>query len=141
MSDIHIEVRYLIYLLIAVGWTTFFSLFNKPALRGWRNHGILACYVLLVVMFFRVHFLSALVTWCIMGVAGGLAYIAYELFARARAHGSEEKPTVSLTHIVYGFLAWPIMVPEAIEYILTELGILKAWNVPQASQKDESPDA
>ncbi len=38
----HIHVPFAIALLIAVGWTTLFSLTNKPGIRGFRNLGILA---------------------------------------------------------------------------------------------------
>ncbi len=141
MSDIHISIHYLIYFLIAVGWTTLFSMSNTPGIRGYRNLGILACYILLIVMLFRVPFTSALVTWCILGVGGGLVYIAYELLVRARASQSEKKPKVSFGHVIFGNLMWPVMVPEAVEYILAELGLLKAPPTPEPVKKDETPAA
>jgi sugar phosphate permease len=142
MSDIHISIRYLIYFLIAVGWTTLFSMSNTRGIRGYRNCGILACYILLIVMLFRVPFTSALVTWCILGVGGGLVYIAYEMLARVRASESEKKPKVSFGHVIYGNLMWPVMVPEAVEYILADIGILKAPPTPpQPVKKDETPAA
>jgi hypothetical protein len=140
MSDIHISTRYLIYFLIATGWTTLFSMSNTPGIRGYRNLGILAAYILLIVMLIRVPFTSALVTWCTLGVSGGLVYIAYELLVRIRASEKEEKPRVSFGHVIYGNLMWPVMVPEAVEYILAELGILKALPTPsQPIKKDEPP--
>ena len=139
MSDTHVDIRYLIYFLVAVGWTTFFSFFNTRSIRGFRNFGILACYILLVVMLFRVHFTAALLTWCVLGVGGGLVYIAYELLARARTSKTDKKPKVSFAHVITGNLMWPIMVPEAVEYILADLGVLKAPSVTQPSQKDDKP--
>ena len=140
MSDIHISIRYLIYFLIAVGWTTLFSMSNTRGIRGYRNLGILACCILLIVMLFRVQFTSAVATWCVLGVSGGLVYIAYELLARIRASQSEQKPKVSFGHVIYGNLMWPVMVPEAVEYILAELGILKAPPTPpKPAKQDETP--
>ena len=142
MSDIHISIRYLIYFLIAVGWTTLFSMSNTRGIRGYRNFGILACYILLIVMLVRVPFTSALLTWCVLGVSGGLVYIAYELLTRARASESEKKPKVSFGHVIYGNLMWPVMVPEAVEYILADMGILKSPPTPsQPVKKDETPAA
>lgn len=141
MSDIHISTRYLIYFLIAVGWTTLFSMSNKFWVRGYRQLGILVCYVLLVVMLFRVPFASALATWCLLGVSGGLVYVGYDLLVRARTRQGEKKPKVSFSHVIYGNLIWPIMVPEAVEYILAELGILKAAPTPKPTTKDEPPPA
>jgi hypothetical protein len=142
MNDIHVNTRYLIYFLSALSWTMLFSMSNTRGIRGYRNFGILACYILLIVMLFRIPFKSALVTWCILGVSGGLVYIAYELIARARAKASEEKPSVSFGHVIYGNLMWPVMVPEAVEYILADLGILKAPPTPrQPIKKDETPAA
>jgi len=142
MSGTHVDIRYLIYFLVAVGWTTFFSFFNTRSIRGFRNFGILACYILLIVMLFRVHFTTALLTWCVLGVGGGLVYIAYELLARACTSKTDEKPKVSFAHIITGNLMWPIMVPEAVEYIFADLGVLKAPKAPsvkQPSQKDDKP--
>jgi len=142
MSDIHISIRYLIFFLIAVGWTTLFSLSHTRGIRGYRNLGILACYILLIVMLFPVPFTSALLTWCALGVGGGLVYIAYELLGRARASEREQKSKVSFGHFIYGNLMWPVMVPEAVEYILADMGILKTPPMPpQPVKKDGSPAA
>ena len=58
------DARWLIYLLVASGWTTFFSMFNTPGIRGWRNIGFLATYITGIAMFFRISVLSAAGTWC-----------------------------------------------------------------------------
>jgi hypothetical protein len=95
-----------------------------PGIRGWRNLGWPACYVIFVVMLFRLPFTVALVTWAGFGVASGLLYVIYELIARLRTPAGEERPSVSFSHIPYGLLAWPLMAPAAIEYAAAELGWL-----------------
>ena len=129
---IPINTHYAIYLLAATLWTTAFSMTNKRPLRGNRNLGIIACYVIAVIMLFRVPFASAAVTWAAFGIAGGLLYTCYDLFAHARDKSPDKKPGISPATLVYGQLAWPVMIPEAIEYFLADLGILKS--------QDSSPE-
>ncbi len=121
----YIDIPFAIALLIALGWTTIFSCMNPPGIRGFRNLGISAAYVLVVVFLFIAGWRAALVTWAVFGVAGGLIYISWEILQRVRAPAQEEKPGVSLSPLVHGLLAWPIMVPEAVEYALAELGVLR----------------
>ena len=130
----YLDIPFAISLFLAVGWTMLFSLSNNPGVRGLRNLGILASYVLLPVFLFVAGWKEALVTWAVFGVAGGVIYIGWESLQRFRTPAGEEKPSVSLSSLVFGLLAWPIMVPEAVEYSLAELGILR---VPQSSQVQE----
>ena len=127
-------------LLIAVGWTTLFSLPNKWPIRGFRNLGILASYVLVVVFLFVAGWRLALVTWAAFGVAGGLLYVAWEMLERRHAAGGQQDPGVSLAPLIHGLFLWPIMAPEAIEYALADLGILRV--PPSAPTKGTAePDA
>jgi hypothetical protein len=125
MSE-YIDVPFAIALFIAVACTTLFSLTNKPGIRGFRNLGILGSYILLLVFLFATGWRAVLVTWAVYGVLGGLIYVCWEILERLRTAAGEEKPAVSLSPLVHGLFAWPIMVPEAVEYVLAELGILKA---------------
>jgi hypothetical protein len=125
MSE-YIDVPFAIALFIAVTWTTLFSLTNKPGIRGFRNLGILGSYILLLVFLFVSGWRAVLVTWALFGVLGGLIYVCWEILERLRTAAGEKKPAVSLSALVHGLFAWPIMVPEAVEYALAELGILKA---------------
>lgn len=122
----YLHIPFAIALLIAVGWTTIFSFMNKPGIRGFRNLGILASYVLVIVFLFTAGWRVALVTWAMFGVVGGVIYICWEILQRLRTAAGQEKPGVSLSPLVHGLFAWPIMVPEAIEYALAELGVLPA---------------
>jgi hypothetical protein len=134
----YFHIPFAVALLLAVGWTTVFSLSNKPGIRGFRNLGILASYILILVFLFLAGWRAALVTWAIFGVAGGLVYIGWEILQRLRTATGEQKPSVSLSPLLHGLFAWPIMVPQAFEYALAELGILKA---PPSSpiQKNAAP--
>lgn len=122
----YIHVPFAVALLLAVGWTTLFSFSNTPGIRGFRNLGILACYILVLVFFFVAGWRAAMVTWAVFGVLGGVIYVCWEILQRLRTPAGEQQPAVSLSALVHGLFAWPIMVPEAIEYALAELGILKA---------------
>jgi hypothetical protein len=139
MLSHYFDARYAVYLLIATAWTTAFSMTNRQPLRGSRNLGILACYVVFVIMLFRLPFVTAVATWCLFGVAGGLLYIAHELFLGWRTKDSAEKPAVSLATLIHGPLAWPIMIPEAIENTLAELGILKTPPLQPPDSAIENP--
>jgi hypothetical protein len=139
MLSHYFDARCAVYLLIATAWTTAFSMTNQQPLRGSRNLGILACYVSFVITLIRLPFVTSLATWCLFGVAGGLLYIAHELFVGWRAKASAEKPAVSLATLIHGPLAWPIMTPEAIENTLTELGILKIPPLQSPDSAIENP--
>ncbi len=120
----YLHLPFAVLLLSTVGWTTLFSLTNNPGLRGFRNLGILASYVAGVVFLFVVGWRLALATWALFGVAGGLFYVAWEILERRRAAGSPQNPRVGLAPLIHGLFLWPIMVPEAVEYALADLGIL-----------------
>jgi hypothetical protein len=130
MSD-YIHVPFAIGLFIAVAWTTLFSLTNKTDIRGFRNLGILGSYILLLVFLFVTNWRAALVTWTVFGVLGGLIYVCWEILQRLRSAAEEKKPTVSLSPLVHGLFAWPIMVPEAVEYALAELGVSRRLRLPR----------
>ncbi len=131
MSD-NIHISFAISLLIAVAWTTDFSMTNNPGIRGFRNLGILASYVLFMVFLFIADWKAWLVTWVVFGLAGGALYILWEVIQRLRTAAGEEKPGVSPMTFFYGLFAWPIMVPEAVEYTLAEIGVLRAPSVTDA---------
>jgi hypothetical protein len=134
------DTHFAVYLLIAVGWTTLFSMTIRQPVRGLRNLGILACYVLAVVMFIRLRFVAALITWLAFGVVSAVAYIGYQLLAHARDKNPDKKLEVSFSTFIHAPLAWPIMLPEAVEYSLAELGVLRVSSTPPP-KKEEPPPA
>ena len=139
----YIHVPLALVLSLAVCWTTLFSLCSTPAIRGYRNLGILASYVSFLIFLFAAGWKPVLMTWAVFGILGGVLYVCWEVIQRLRAAAGEPKPAISLSPLLHGLFAWPIMVPEAVEYSLAEFGILKASPVipPQANvEADAAPN-
>ncbi len=118
-------VPFVVALSVCLLWTIFFSLFNQASIRGYRNLGILGAYICLLIFIFRAEWKSVVTTWAIFGLAGGAMYTIWEVVQRARSR-EEKRPEVGFMHIVPAMALWPIMIPEAIEYTLAEMGLLKA---------------
>ena len=119
-----VNLKWLAILGVAAAWTIFFSLFNTPGIRGWRNLGWPACYLVGLVMAVALPWRSSLATWLILGLGSGLLYFAYELFSYLHSRAPDAKPRLST--IAHGLCLWPIMLPEVVEYGLADLGVLKA---------------
>lgn len=130
MSDL-LDLFWLGLLAASAGWTSFFSLFSRPQIRGWRNLGLLAGFMLGVAMLVALPWQQALATWSVIGLTGGLFYLAYEFVAYLRMPERTRDDRPSLAVLLHGLVLWPVMLPEAFEYLLTELGVLKA--APQAA--------
>jgi hypothetical protein len=126
-----ISTKWLLMLGIAAAWTIFFSMFNTPGVRGWRNFGWLACFILGVAMVFVLPWRIACATWATAGVFSGLVYFAYELLVYVKAQDKTKVSRPNPVTVLHGLAIWPIMLPEAIEYLLAEVGILKAPKDPQ----------
>jgi len=86
-----INLKWLAILGGAAAWTIFFSLFNAPGIRGWRNLGWLACYLVGLVMAIVLPWRSSLTTWLILGLGSGLLYFAYELFGYLHSRTPDAK--------------------------------------------------
>jgi len=95
------------------------SLFMSPAIRMFRMPLILAAYVIGIVLFFKLGIWRALALWCGIGIASGFLYWGYEFWSARRSKDPDTK-TPSLVMIVHGLFAWPIMLPEVIEYSWAE---------------------
>lgn len=129
----YISVTWLLLLGSAATWAVLFSLFNGSRLRAWRNLGLLAGYVLGVVMAFTQPWPVTLGTWGIFGVSSGILYAAYESWAE-RTLGIQR-----LTPVVHGLVLWPIMLPEAVEYWLADLGVLRPPSNPPGTTTGVPP--
>lgn len=129
----YVDLKWLAILGGAALWTIVFSMSSNPPVRGWRNLGILACYVLGVAMVFFTTWRAFLGNWAIFGLGSGLLYFLYEAFShiRGRAEGASKPSPMT---ILNGIIAWPIMLPEAIEYLLADLGILKSPSSSDGAQ-------
>jgi hypothetical protein len=73
-------------------------------------------------------------TWLTVGFGTGLLYFLYQAWSASREKDADAKAQVST--IVHGALAWPIMLPEVIEYWLADVGVLKA---AKAQGQDAGP--
>lgn len=122
-----VSIPLFVTLLAATVWTTGFSLSVNPGIRGYRNLGLLACYVSPLVFLFIAGWRAVAVAWVSFGLAGGVIYTAWALFQRRKAPGPDT-PKVGFGHFLPGLAAWPIMIPEAVENTLATAGILKPEN-------------
>ena len=130
-----IDTKWLVYLAVPAAWTVFFSMFSTAGLRGWRNLGWPACYIVGAAMLWNVGWRRAGATWLSIGFASGLLYYVYQAWSARREADPADK--AQLSTIVHGALAWPIMLPEVIEYSLADAGILKA-STTAAEESDRS---
>ena len=96
------------------------SLFMIPTIRMFRMPLILATYVIGIVLFFKLGVWRTLALWCGIGIVTGLLYWSYEFWS-ARHSKEPNTKTPSLVTVVHGLFAWPIMLPEVIEYSWAEL--------------------
>ncbi|MFC0682702.1 hypothetical protein ACFFGH_33140 [Lysobacter korlensis] len=113
-------------------WSALFSLSNRPHIRGWRNLGLLAGYLAGVAMFIVLPWRESLSTWAVPGVLGGVLYFAYELVSYLHTTPREPNARPRPAALVHGLFLWPVMLPEAVECLLAELGILRAQVRPVA---------
>jgi hypothetical protein len=95
----------------------------NPSLRGIRTMGIATAYATGAWMLFALPWAIALGTWCMFATAGGVIAFAYELWARHRYAGTARTPRPLI--LLRGFLLWPGMIPDAIEGVLVDTGILE----------------
>lgn len=129
MSILHVDLMWGFVLLGVVLWTTCCVVMN-PGLRGVRWMGLVLAYGIGAWMLVALPWLDAVVTWCLFAVTGGAAALAYELWARHRYRGTgrADRPLVALQ----GFLLWPAMIPDAVEGMFVDAGIL-----PEARRGDD----
>ena len=103
----------------------------NPAIRGIRTMGIVTAYLVGVCMLFALPLHVALGTWCVFASAGGVIALAYELWARRRFAGTGRKPRPLI--LLQGFLLWPGMIPDAVEGVLVDTGVLQPGGPPADS--------
>ncbi len=117
----HIDLLWAFMLLGVALWTTGCLVFN-PVLTSIRVMGLGLAYGALVWMLVTLPWLDAVVTWCLFATFGGVVSFAYELWARHhyRARGRAPRPLVALQ----GFVLWPTMIPDAVEGVLVDAGVL-----------------
>ena len=95
----------------------------NPVLREVRTMGIVVAYAIGAQMLDVLPSKVAVATWCVFAAIGGLVALGYEVWARYRYAGSG-RPNRPLV-LVQGFLLWPGMIPDALEGVLVDAGLLE----------------
>ena len=123
MTILHVDIMWGLVLLGVTLWTTCCVLMN-PALRGVRYMGLVLSYGVGLWMALALPWRDAVTTWCVFAAFGGAVAFAYELWARRRYRGTgrADRPLVALQ----GFVLWPALLPDAIEGMFVDAGILQA---------------
>jgi len=122
MTIWYVDILWGLMLLGVALWTTCCLVFN-PVLKSIKVMGIVVAYGVGLWMAITLPWLSALVTWCLFAAFGGAIAFGYELWARYRYAGSGRVPRPLI--LVQGFVLWPIMIPDAIEGMLVDAGVLQ----------------
>lgn len=122
MTIWYINITWALMLVGVALWTGCCLVFN-PVLRAIRVMGIATAYAIGLWMLITLEWRVALVTWCIFAAFGGAVAFGYELWARYRYRGTgrKDRPLVLLR----GFVLWPTMVPEAVEGVMIDAGVLE----------------
>lgn len=121
MTIWNVDILWAMMLLGIALFTGCCVVFN-PVLKSVRIMGIVTAYAVGAYMAYELSWRVALTTWCVFAAAGGAIAFAYELWARRRYAGTDRRarPLVA----VQGFLLWPTMIPDAVEGVLVDAGIL-----------------
>lgn len=107
------------------------------AMRSMRTMCLLTCYAVGVWMAITLEWKVALVTWCVFAAFGGGVVFAYELWARYRYAGTGRTPRPLI--LLQGFVLWPALLPEAIEDMVIDTGILPPHgDVAEESKRAQS---
>lgn len=92
------------------------------AMREMRLLGLVTCYGTGAWMAYALPWKVAATTWFVFAAFGGSVVFAYELFARYRYAGTGRRPRPLI--LLQGFVLWPAMLPDAIEGMVVDAGIL-----------------
>lgn len=121
MTIWYVNILWALMLLGVALWTSCCLVFN-PVLRSVRITGIAVAYAVLAWMLLTLPPLVAITTWCLFAAAGGALSFAYELWARYHYRGRNRAPRPLI--LLRGFLLWPSMIPDALEGVLVDAGVL-----------------
>jgi hypothetical protein len=123
MTIWYVDIMWALMLLGVALWTGCLLVFN-PVMKSIRVMGMIAAYGIGVWMAITLPWLVALVTWCMFAAFGGAVALVYEVWARRRYAdtGRANRPLV----LFEGFLLWPVLVPDVVEGVLVDAGVLEA---------------
>lgn len=121
MTIANVDILWAMMLLGIALFTGCCVVFN-PVLKSVRIMGIATAYAVGAYMTYELTWRVALTTWCVFAATGGVIAFVYEVWARRRYAGTgrRERPLVALQ----GFLLWPTMIPDAVEGVLVDAGVL-----------------
>lgn len=122
MTIWNVDIMWGLMLFGTAAFTGACCVFN-PVLRGVRTMGIVVAYAIGAWMLYVLPWKVAVITWCVFAAIGGLVAFGYEVWARYRYAGSgrAKRPLV----LIQGFLLWPGMIPDALEGVLVDAGLLE----------------
>jgi hypothetical protein len=138
MTIWNVDILWGVMLLGVAIWTTCCLVFN-PILRGIGIMGIVTAYGIGVWMAIILPWHVALSTWCVFAAFGGAISLGYELWARHHYKGTGRTPRPLV--LVQGFILWPTMIPQALEGMLVDAGLLKAGGGVTAADAGRSAAA
>lgn len=123
MTIWYVDIMWALMLLGVALWTSGCVVFNR-ALYRMRLMGVVVAYGIGAWMLIALPWKVAVVTWCVFATFGGTLAFAYELWARYRYAGTgrTDRPLLLLR----GFVLWPALIPDALEGMLVDAGILPA---------------
>jgi hypothetical protein len=125
MTIWYVDILWALMLLGVALWTGCCLVFN-PVLKSIRVMGIATAYAIGLWMFIVLDWKVAVTTWCMFATFGGAVALVYELWARHRYRDTGRVPRPLI--LLQGFVLWPTMVPEAVEGVLVDAGILEpSW--------------
>ncbi len=111
----------------------------NPVLRGVRTMGMVTAYLIGAWMAYVLPWMVAVTTWCVFAATGGVVVFAYELWARRHYQGTGRLPRPLV--LLQGFLLWPGMIPDVVEGVLVDAGILPPSGRRADARSDAVPDA
>ena len=138
MTIWYVDILWGLMLLGVALWTGCCLVFN-PVLKAVRIMGIVVAYGVGVWMLITLDWQVAVVTWCLFAAFGGMVSFAYELWARHRYAGQGRTPRPLV--MLQGFILWPTMVPDAVEGVLVDAGVLEHGGGRASGDRSEAGPA
>ena len=120
----------IMWAMMLFGITLFLGCFivSNRAMRGMRIVGLVTSYAIGLWMAIVLPWRVAAATWCVIAVTCGLVVFAYELWARRRYSSSGRTPRPLI--LLQGFLLFPALLPDAMEGMVVDAGILPPSEPP-----------
>jgi hypothetical protein len=123
--------------MMLFGTTLFLGCFivSNRAMRGMRTMGLVTSYAIGLWMALTLPWKVAAATWCVIAAACGSVVLAYELWARYRYAGTGRRARPLI--LLQGFLLFPALLPDAMEGMCVDLGLLP----PSPVEREAEPRA